>query len=38
MGCLLIPRAALGAVEEEKILCAYPRNAMELVFLLKYET
>jgi len=36
MGCLLSPRAALGAVEEEKILCAYPRYAME--FLLKYKT
>ena len=32
MGCLLSSRAALGTVEEEKILCMYPRCAMELVF------
>ena len=32
MGCSLIPRAALEAVEEEKILCMYPRYAMDLVF------
>ena len=30
--CSLSPRAAVGAVEEEKIICAYPRYALELVF------